>query len=115
MSTPPITRDRDESVKKAAKLMHENNIGSVVVVEKDGKIAGMLTKKDRVFAVAHDKVGKNLPCWMLMTENPMTVSPETSIVDVLNTMREANIRHLSIVDKEGKLTDVLSLRDIGKQ
>ena len=38
MSTPPITIDRDELVEKAAKLMYENNIGSVIVVDKDGKI-----------------------------------------------------------------------------
>ena len=58
MSTPPITIDCDEPVEKAAKLMYENNIGSVIVVDKDGKIEGILTERDIVFAIANEKIGK---------------------------------------------------------
>lgn len=112
MSTPPITIDRDEPVEKAAKLMYENNIGSVIVVGKDGKIEGILTERDLVFAIANEKIGKNYSVWMLMTENPITVNPGTHIMDALKTMKEANIRHLPVVDKEGKPVGMLSMRDI---
>ena len=112
MSTPPVTIDRDEPLEKAAKLMYENNIGSVIVVSKDGKIEGILTERDLVFAIARGKIGRNMPVWMFMTENPITVNPGTPIIDALKTMREANIRHLPVVDKEGKPVGMLSLRDI---
>ncbi len=112
MSTPPVTIDRDEPLEKAAKLMYENNIGSVIVVGKDGKIEGILTERDLVFAIARGKIGGNMPVWMFMTENPITVNPGTPIIDALKTMREANIRHLPVVDKEGKPVGMLSLRDI---
>ncbi len=112
MSTPPVTIDRDEPLEKAAKLMYENNIGSVIVVGKDGRIEGILTERDLVFAIARGKIGRNMPVWMFMTENPITVNPGTPIIDALKTMREANIRHLPVVDKEGKPVGMLSLRDI---
>ena len=112
MSTPPIIIDRDQPVEKAAKLMYENNVGSIIVVDKNGKIEGILTERDLVFAVANGKVGKNYPVWMLMTENPITVNPGTPIIDALKTMRRANIRHLPVVDREGKPLGMLSMRDI---
>ena len=49
---------------------------------------------------------------MFMTENPITVNPGTPIMDALKTMREANIRHLPVVDKEGKPVGILSIRDV---
>ena len=112
MSTPPITIDRDKPVEKAARLMYENNIGSVIVVDKDGKIEGILTERDMVFAIANEKIGKGYPVWMFMTENPITVNPGTPIMDALNTMKEANICYLLVVDKEGKSVGMLSIRDI---
>ncbi len=112
MSTPPITIDRDEPVEKAAKLMHENNIGSLIVVDKEGKVEGIITERDLVFAIANDKIGKGYPVWMLMTENPLTVNPGTPITEALRIMSEANIRHLPVVDREGKPLGMLSLRDV---
>ena len=112
MSTPPITIDRDEPIEKASKLMYENNIGSVIVVDKDGRIEGILTRRDLVFAIANEKIGKGYPVWMFITENPITVSSGTPIMDVLRTMRETNIRHLPVVDKEGKPVGMLSIRDV---
>ncbi len=58
------------------------------------------------------KVGKNYPVWMFMTENPITVEPGTPIIDALKLMRDANIRHLPVVDKEGKPVGMLSFRDL---
>ncbi len=112
MSAPAITIDRDKPLEEAAKLMKENNIGSVIVVSKDGKIEGIITERDLVFAMAEGKVGKNYPVWMFMTENPITVEPGTPIIDALKLMRDANIRHLPVVDKEGKPVGMLSIRDL---
>ena len=112
MSTPPIVVDRDKSLEEAAKLMRENNIGSVIVVSKDGTIEGILTERDIVFAVAEGKIGKNFPVWMFMSENPLTVSPGTPVIEALRMMREANIRHLPVVDKNKKPVGMISIRDI---
>ncbi len=112
MSTPPITVDRETPIEQAAKVMDDNNISSVMVVDKDGKLVGIFTDRDLRFAVAEGKVGKGLPIHMLMTENPITISPGDLVIDAMKKMRDADIKHLPVVDEEGKPLGMITLRDI---
>ena len=112
MSTPPIVIVRDEPIEKAAKLMCDNKVSSVLVVDKDGKLVGIITERDIVFAVASGKIGKGLPVWMFMTENPVTVTSQAPLTEALEKMRSINVRHLPVVDDEGKPVGALSIRDV---
>lgn len=112
MSTPPITVDRETPIEQAAKVMDDNNISSVMVVDKDGKLVGIFTDRDLRFAVAEGKVGKGLPIHMLMTENPITISPGDLVIDAMKKMRDADIKHLPVVDEEGKPLGMITMRDI---
>lgn len=112
MTTPPVTIGLNEPIEEAAKKMYENRIGSLLVVDEHGKLAGIVTERDIIYAVARNKVGKKLPVWEIMTENPVTVNPDTPLIEAVEKMREANIRHLPVVDEEGKPVGMLSLRDI---
>lgn len=112
MTTPPITTTRETIIEQAAEIMYENNIGSLVVVDSAGKIEGIVTERDMLYAVAKQKIGKQLPVYMIMTENPITAKLGTPITEAIKTMRDANIRHLPIVDRENKPVGMLSLRDI---
>ena len=112
MSTPPITVDKETPIEQAAKVMDDNNISSVMVVDKDGKLVGIFTDRDLRFAVAEGKVGKGLPIHMLMTENPITISPSDLVIDAMKKMRDADIKHLPVVDGEGKPLGMITMRDI---
>lgn len=112
MSSPPITAGSMTSVEEVAKIMYDNKIGSVLIVGKDGKLEGIVTERDILFAAANGKVGKGLPAYMIMTENPITVTPGTPLIDAIKRMREANIRHLPVVDEGGKPLGMVSLRDV---
>jgi len=112
MTTPPITAPRETPIEQAAKTMYENNIGSLIIVDPTGRIEGIVTERDILYAVAEQKIGKQLPVYMIMTENPITVKPGTPITEAIKTMRDANIRHLPVVDRENKPIGILSLRDI---
>ncbi len=112
MSTPPITVDKETPIEQAAKVMDDNNISSVMVVDKDGKLVGIFTDRDLRFAVAEGKVGKGLPIHMLMTENPITISPSDLVIDAMKKMRNADIKHLPVVDGEGKPLGMITMRDI---
>lgn len=112
MSTPPIVVNRDALIDEVANIMNKNNIGSVMIVDEDGKLEGIVTERDMIFAIAEKKVGKNLPVWAIMTENPITVTPGTPIIEAIKIMKKANIRHLPVVNKENKPLGMLSLRDI---
>lgn len=112
MSSPPITAGPMTPIEEVAKMMYENKIGSVLIVGSDGKLEGILTERDILFAAANDKVGKGLPAYMIMSENPITATPSTPLIEAIKKMREANIRHLPVVDEEGKPVGIISLRDV---
>jgi predicted transcriptional regulator len=112
MSSPPVTIRIDASVEEAAKLMYDNNVGSVMVVDNTGVIVGIMTERDLIYAVANSKVGKGLPVHMIMTENPVTVEPDVPIDETLRVMREKNVRHLPVVDSKKRPLGMISLRDV---
>ncbi len=114
MSTPPITIKADASVQDAAKLMFENKIGSVLVVDDEGVLKGIITERDLVYIVASGKniVASKYPVWQAMTEDPITIEPEDPITRAIAIMKEANIRHLPVVDKDKKPIGVISIRDV---
>ena len=112
MSTPPITASRNDPIEDMAKIMYDNLIGSVLIVDEEGKLEGIVTERDMIYAIAKDKVGKGLPVYMIMTENPITTKPSASVMEAVITMRESNIRHLPVVDDDGKPLGMLSLRDV---
>lgn len=112
MSSPPIIARADALIEEVAKLMYDNNVGSVMIVDNAGIIVGIMTERDLIYAVANDKVGKKLPVHMIMTENPITVEPDVPIDETLRIMRENNVRHLPVVDLKKKPLGMISLRDV---
>jgi CBS domain-containing protein len=112
MSTPPITAEETMPIEEVAKKMFENDVSSVMVVDSTGRLVGIVTEKDVVGAVAIGKIGSNLPVARFMKENPITVSPDTPLDEVLEKMRRFNIRHLPVVDKDGKPIGMVSQRDL---
>ncbi len=112
MTTPVITIHRDAKLEEAAKLMYDNRIGSVLVVDGSGKLVGIVTERDMIYAVSNLLVGKGIPVWEIMTENPITARPEDPLPSAIQKMVEARIRHLPVVDEEGKPVGMVSIRDL---
>ena len=98
------------TVAEAATVMGERKIGSALVMEGD-KLAGIFTERDIVRALGEhfDAAGHPVSEWM--TANPMTVTPDTSVQDALNTMLERGFRHLPVVEGE-KILGIVSMRDL---
>lgn len=92
MSSPPIVAGPMTPIEEVAKNMYENKIGSVLIVGNDGRLEGIVTERDILFAAANDKVGKGLPAYMIMSENPITATPGTPLIEAIKKMREANVR-----------------------
>ncbi len=110
MSTPPITVSSKTIIKDAARLMYDNRIGCLPIVDSEGKLVGIVTERDMLFALSRSY--GDMQVWQIMSENPITIAPGASIMEAIEKMRDANVRHLPVVNGENRPVGVVSLRDI---
>lgn len=100
----------------AARLMRENHVGSLVVVDETGGkriVVGMLTDRDIVTSV----LASDLDCSTLMVEDVMstdvvTVREDDSLIDVMQIMRRKGVRRVPVVGAEGELLGLVTLDDL---
>ncbi len=111
MEVPPISVAQDMTIDDAAKLMWEKNVGSVIVVDDAGMMVGIVTEKDVVFSVSKSMTGRTIPVSSIMSRTKLKGSPGESIATAVEKMRKAGVRHLPVVDKNGKPLGMISMRD----
>lgn len=90
-----ITIFSEEKVVAADLKMVRSGIGGLPVVEKDGTLVGIITQRDILLSRFH-QIGE-LEVADLMTRNPITVTEETSIKEILLTMSDQKIERLPVV------------------
>lgn len=111
MTINPRTVNADDTVKDAAVVMRDSDIGDVIVVE-DGQVTGILTDRDiAVRAVAEGREADSTPVSDICTTGIQAIEPEASVDDALRTMREDDIRRLPVV-KNGRPVGIVSLGDL---
>jgi CBS domain-containing protein len=97
----------------AIERMCEKNIGGLLIVE-NGRLEGIFTERDYARKlILKGKSSKTTPISELMTENPITVTPDNSIEDCMNLMTSKFIRHLPVVEGD-KLVGLISIGDVVK-
>ena len=110
---PPVFALRgDELVSTAIKTMTERNIASVVIIDDDRKVRGIVTERDlvrRVLAGALDP--KTTPLSKIMTTEVRTARPDDQVIDWLRQMSNERFRHLPVLDDDGRLLNILSQGD----
>ena len=112
MSSPPVTIHKGESIEAAAKKMYDSGVGSVLVVDDEGRLAGIITRRDLILLLASGIARRNPPVERYMVESVITIREEDTADDALQRMREAGVRHLAVVDGEGRPIGVVSMFDI---
>jgi CBS domain-containing protein len=101
------------TVYKAIELMSQKNIGGLIITDHRGeKLLGIFTERDYARRlILKGKSSKDTQIGEIMTENPITVTPDNSIEDCMKIMTDRHIRHLPVVD-EGKLVGMISIGDV---
>jgi CBS domain-containing protein len=112
MSSPPVTTREDTVIEEVARLMWDKGVGSILIVGSDNKLVGILTERDMLYASSHLLIGKNVQAKSLMSKNLVTASPDEELASVVEKMRDFNIRHIPVVDVDGRPLGVISSRDI---
>jgi CBS domain-containing protein len=111
MSTDPIATANHSSVLEAARLMRDNNVGSLVVT--DGEtICGIVTDRDivvRGVAEGHDP--EPLEVADICSPHLTTVAAHDSVEDAVQLMRDHALRRLPVVE-DGRAVGILSLGDL---
>lgn len=100
------------TVLEAAQLMNEHKIGAAVVTDGD-RVAGMFSERDvlrRVVGEQRDPVQTRVG--EVMTAEVVCCRPETSIEEARSAMRNRRIRHLPVVNQEGRLLGLISIGDL---
>lgn len=102
---------KNETVLEAAKLMADKKIGAVPVVEGE-RVVGIFSERDIMNRVVAKNINpQNTTVEQVMTTELIVGAPEENIEQILVRMKQANIRHLPIVDN-GKLVGIISFRDL---
>lgn len=114
---PDVIRDQKvvclagtASVREAAKLMQEHNVGAVLIMAAD-VLEGIVTVNDvtcRLVAAGRDPETTSVEA--VMTPDPDTVGPETTAIEALRLMQDGGYRHLPVMDGD-RVMGVLSRRD----
>jgi len=111
----PIVLPPTATVREAIEKMAEANVGSVIIVDEDMKPIGIFTERDllvKVCARGLDPASVRLE--EVMTRNPMVVRESETAKKALELMLHFGFRHLPVVDSEGRLVGVVSIRDVSQ-
>ncbi len=112
MSSPVVSVRSWESLEDAARAMYSSNVGSVVVVDEDGRLAGIVTRKDVLYLVAVGEAKRNPRVSTIMSSSVITARENDTLGVILSRMTEAGIKHVVIIDEDERPVGVVSMWDI---
>ncbi|QKG92448.1 CBS domain-containing protein [Halorubrum sp. Atlit-8R] len=98
MSTDLHTVTPDTLVEDAAAVLLDNDISSVLVVDDDGGLVGILTSTDFVDIVAKSQPKAETTVERYMTRDPITAGAQDDVAAVAATMLEHGFHHVPVVD-----------------
>jgi CBS domain-containing protein len=111
MTTNPRSVNVDDTVRDAAVVMRDSDIGDVIVVD-DGQVTGILTDRDTVVrGVAEGRDAESTSVSEICTTGIQAIEPDASVDDALRMMRDADVRRLPVV-KNGRPVGIVSLGDL---
>ena len=106
----PVTVRRDVKIREVRALMDANNISGIPVVEEDGTLEGIVTRRDLRFV---DKSQEDDPVASVMTwEGLVRRSGEMDLQRAERVLRQSKVEKLLLVDDNEKLTGLVTIRDV---
>jgi CBS domain-containing protein len=109
-----VTARPEQTVGAVCHLLAEKRIGAVLVLDAGDRIAGILSERDVVRALARDGAAAlERPVSGYMTRSVQTCSPHDTIAEVMAWMTTGRFRHLPVVE-DGRLIGVVSIGDVVK-
>ena len=105
----PITISPDAVVADALRMMAENHIGGIPVVDKNNKLIGIVTNRDLRFVS-----NKRTPISTIMTSENLVTTTKTDLKEATRLLQKYRIEKLPVVNKQGELVGLITYKDITK-
>lgn len=105
----PVTITKDQTVGDALRLMHENHIGGIPVIDAGNKLIGIVTNRDLRFQSDMD-----LSIEKVMTSKNLITTHQSGLAEAAKILLENKIEKLPVVDENGCLLGLITYRDITK-
>src|SRR6266481_6957440 len=110
-----VTVAPQQTVAGVVKVLTQNRIGAVPVINEDGQLVGIISERDIIRGMSeHGEAVLKLPVDQLMTRDVKTCSSEDQLVDLMEVMTLRRIRHLPVIHN-GALHGIVSIGDVVKQ
>jgi len=98
-----------------ARTLGERRIGAALVRDAAGAMLGIISERDIVRGMAaHGPGTTGLPAEQFMTRDVVTVTPQTLVIHALGVITQKRVRHLPVLDGDGKLVGLVSIGDLVK-
>src|SRR5215217_7863823 len=111
MIVDPVTLRPDDTVAEALALMARYHISGVPIVDEEGRLVGILTNRDLRF-----EPGTGQPVSSLMTSSGLVTAPVgTTLEQAQHLLRRPKVEKLPIVDADGRLRGLITVKDIQKR
>jgi CBS domain-containing protein len=99
----------------AAKTLASHRIGAVVIRGAGGRLAGILSERDIVRALAkHGAAALDLPVGQVMTREVETCGEDETVAGIMERMTAGKFRHMPVISN-GKLVGLVSIGDVVKE
>ncbi|WP_291906214.1 CBS domain-containing protein [Chitinophaga sp. CB10] len=103
------------TVYEGIQMLVDRNVGALTVVDDNDHCLGIFSERDYARRVIlKGRASKDTLISEIMTENPITVTEDTSIEDCMVKMTDKHIRHLPVINDQEQLIGVISIGDVVK-
>ena len=115
MTSNPKTIASDSSVIEAAKIMRDEDVGIVPIVDGD-RLEGTITDRDiAIKVVAEGKDVQSTTVGQVASRDLVTVDPKQDLDEALRLMAQHQVRRLPVVEEDGRLVGILAQADVARE
>jgi len=113
MTHDPRTLTPDSTVEEAARLMRDDGVGSLPLVE-GSKCVGTVTDRDIVLRVMAESRPFDTKVGEIAAKELVTVDPQQSVEDAMRLMAEHQVRRLPVCEEDGRLVGIVAQADLAR-
>jgi CBS domain-containing protein len=115
MTHAPGTCRAGESANDAARIMWDRDCGSVPVIDRDGRVVGIVTDRDICMAAYFQgKPLASIPLTEIMSREVCTCAEDAEVTDAERMMRLHKVRRLPVTNNAGAISGIVSLGDVAQ-